>query len=197
MPFNIEGINSETFFNFLDKFCLFVTIISIPIIIDVIYFHNFMDYIFYNFNTLIIIGNYFLFYYLSSYLKKLINRQNILKFLENFCDINIKISSFLYKINQDIIYINILDNRTILIYYIISGLQFLCIVNVFLVLFLFSNYFNYFPGKYLENNNCICSICLENKNNWILPCKHSFHKECIMEWFKSKNSCPLCRESFQ
>ncbi|KAF5175859.1 hypothetical protein FRX31_034550 [Thalictrum thalictroides] len=44
-----------------------------------------------------------------------------------------------------------------------------------------------------------CGICLEpwdeeGKQEWILPCKHKFHSECICEWVKSSGtSCPFCR----
>lgn len=39
-----------------------------------------------------------------------------------------------------------------------------------------------------------CSICLEDFEEGIqLNCKHSFHKDCINTWFKSKINCPLCR----
>jgi len=46
-----------------------------------------------------------------------------------------------------------------------------------------------------------CGICLEdvNKSDNIptLPCKHQFHKNCLIEWCKSKHNtavkCPLCR----
>ena len=48
-----------------------------------------------------------------------------------------------------------------------------------------------------SNSNC-CSICLEAipDNHYELPCKHVFHVDCIISWFRSENSsgeCPLCR----
>ena len=50
------------------------------------------------------------------------------------------------------------------------------------------------------NSSEDCSICLKvpkekdiiNK----LPCKHIFHKECIVEWLSKINTCPLCRSQF-
>jgi len=40
-----------------------------------------------------------------------------------------------------------------------------------------------------------CSICLEEckRNRYRLRCKHTFHKKCIKEWFKTKKNCPNCR----
>lgn len=40
-----------------------------------------------------------------------------------------------------------------------------------------------------------CSICLSEvaSDRSVLPCGHSFHSECIGEWFKHKESCPNCR----
>lgn len=41
-----------------------------------------------------------------------------------------------------------------------------------------------------------CIICLnELYNPYVLPCGHRFHNSCIRKWIKSKNSCPICRES--
>ena len=42
-----------------------------------------------------------------------------------------------------------------------------------------------------------CQICLENNNNdpfYTLPeCGHSFHTNCIVQWFRSGyNNCPYC-----
>ena len=25
-----------------------------------------------------------------------------------------------------------------------------------------------------------------------MPCAHFFHKTCIKDWFKKKNTCPIC-----
>lgn len=42
-----------------------------------------------------------------------------------------------------------------------------------------------------------CVICLEYFVNGDLlttiPCFHLFHPKCIIEWFKSKNTCPICK----
>lgn len=47
----------------------------------------------------------------------------------------------------------------------------------------------------------ICTICCSpdyNKNKTILDCGHTFHCECIKEWFKYSNvlvaKCPVCRQ---
>ncbi len=45
----------------------------------------------------------------------------------------------------------------------------------------------------------ICSICVDNfekqKEVYILPCMHIFHKECLLAWFKGKTHklCPNCK----
>jgi len=52
-----------------------------------------------------------------------------------------------------------------------------------------------------NNTNEICSICHENLDNelYTLPeCKHIFHTNCIITWFRTSasiNKCPLCNES--
>lgn len=55
-------------------------------------------------------------------------------------------------------------------------------------------YLEYKVIKEFENNECI--ICLDsmkiNDTVIVLGCGHSYHKECLIEWFKKKKICPLC-----
>ena len=48
-------------------------------------------------------------------------------------------------------------------------------------------------------SNETCSICLEsfakNEKISLLSCNHTFHKQCITEWFKKDTSCPICRQN--
>ena len=40
-----------------------------------------------------------------------------------------------------------------------------------------------------------CTICLEEiKESITLKCSHSFCYNCIDEWYKQKQTCPLCRK---
>ncbi|CAF3340774.1 unnamed protein product [Rotaria socialis] len=42
-----------------------------------------------------------------------------------------------------------------------------------------------------------CLICLENlssKKTETFTCKHTFHRNCLEEWFKIERTCPLCRK---
>jgi hypothetical protein len=51
-----------------------------------------------------------------------------------------------------------------------------------------------------ETDSCdSCSVCFEpyNDNNFVcqLACGHTFHIECISQWFQRSFTCPLCRMS--
>ena len=48
---------------------------------------------------------------------------------------------------------------------------------------------------HMSVNNNTCIICLEtlSKNQKKLKCNHLFDKNCIIEWFKVSNRCPLCK----
>ena len=54
--------------------------------------------------------------------------------------------------------------------------------------------------QYIESKSLIliskCVICLDNvykKDHIKTLCKHSFHKDCLDNWSKNNNKCPLCR----
>jgi E3 ubiquitin-protein ligase RNF115/126 len=46
-------------------------------------------------------------------------------------------------------------------------------------------------------NENICSVCKEEfqigNECMDLPCKHYFHKDCLMPWLNQHDSCPICR----
>jgi hypothetical protein len=46
-----------------------------------------------------------------------------------------------------------------------------------------------------EKKSCLICLCdFENGDNTIvLPCIHLFHYDCIIEWFRSHNTCPVCK----
>lgn len=50
----------------------------------------------------------------------------------------------------------------------------------------------------LENENEICCICYDHINDNVhilLECKHRYHLNCINEWIKRENTCPLCKKN--
>lgn len=50
--------------------------------------------------------------------------------------------------------------------------------------------------KFSEENKS-CAICMVNyevgEKYMILECLHRFHECCVKEWFKQKNTCPICK----
>ena len=52
--------------------------------------------------------------------------------------------------------------------------------------------------KYNSRKEMECAICLEEfQRNDIIKefykCKHIFHKDCLKNWLKRANLCPLCK----
>jgi len=60
---------------------------------------------------------------------------------------------------------------------------------------------NEFQYKHIKKYSSIkekkCSICLDKyKSSDIIkefPCKHIFHKNCILKWLKNSDRCPICK----
>lgn len=42
-----------------------------------------------------------------------------------------------------------------------------------------------------------CIFCIKCITEWLVipECKHAFHQECLLEWFKYGKTCPLCRKN--
>jgi hypothetical protein len=45
----------------------------------------------------------------------------------------------------------------------------------------------------IHDDNYCCGICFETDNLIKLDCKHTYHTNCLNEWIKDNNTCPLCR----
>ena len=58
-----------------------------------------------------------------------------------------------------------------------------------------------FQYKHVKKYNTIkedkCAICLQKYKGIDIikefPCKHIFHKNCILKWIRNSNMCPLCK----
>lgn len=44
---------------------------------------------------------------------------------------------------------------------------------------------------------CICFYDMKWYNKKTLHCNHCFHRKCLNEWFKKKQTCPCCRGPVQ
>jgi len=46
-----------------------------------------------------------------------------------------------------------------------------------------------------------CAVCYmefeEGDEQLLLPCKHTYHPECIQPWLKDNNSCPTCKQDIE
>ena len=64
---------------------------------------------------------------------------------------------------------------------------------------------NSFPKSIVDDINKLeekkCVICLEEFKNGdektTVPCFHIFHPNCINEWFKKHDTCPICKTKFE
>ena len=49
----------------------------------------------------------------------------------------------------------------------------------------------------LDDEKKLCCVCLKDyiigDKVLALPCLHNFHPDCVKEWFKEKNVCPICK----
>jgi len=140
----------------------------------------------------------------------------------NFFPLNISnLRTFNYKLyldtNENIIYIQNLS------YVFLATCYFYIIISFFiktcrLFYFLRTRIHNYNPTIQPINENIqtnepiiditvindirqyegICTICLEefieNQEVFLHKCNNKYHKQCILDWIKIKNTCPLCKE---
>ncbi len=105
-----------------------------------------------------------------------------------------------------------LSNFSFTIYVLITTIFYaLSLIN--LIIFEPNNFDIMINSDYFKNNQILkpkkeikrnipfvdeeCSICLQNElgTEWgELPCRHKFHYECINDWMKIGNICPICRQ---
>lgn len=55
------------------------------------------------------------------------------------------------------------------------------------------------PNQYKVGSECsICQFDYKFGDNLVkLPCNHDYHKDCVAQWLKQHDSCPICRRSIE
>lgn len=50
-------------------------------------------------------------------------------------------------------------------------------------------------GLCTMHNKDNCPICFEivHRHGKVLSCSHTFHEECIIQWYITSDTCPVCR----
>lgn len=46
-----------------------------------------------------------------------------------------------------------------------------------------------------DDSETVSSACSENTKLVKLPCQHQFHEDCVIDWFNTSTTCPLCRQA--
>lgn len=51
-------------------------------------------------------------------------------------------------------------------------------------------------GNHDQYESCpVCTESMQDREVVTLDCGHAFHAVCVVEWFRRKGSCPLCRDN--
>lgn len=108
--------------------------------------------------------------------------------IESVCKIALLFQSPLMK-EENMYYISIFIMQ-------LNAIAILIIFGLFFIYALFTILCNpYFCIKTDINNKIECPICLDkNDKLWVTTkCNHRFHKDCLNEWMKISDKCPICR----
>jgi hypothetical protein len=92
-------------------------------------------------------------------------------------------------IEENLYYISILIMQ-------LNAIAILIIFGLFFIYALFTTICNpYFFIKPDKNNKMECPICLDkNDKLWVTTrCNHRFHRDCLNEWVRISETCPICR----
>lgn len=122
----------------------------------------------------------------------------ILSCVEIMCSLlYFKVTYYKLPINifMGVVYINLITGFTILIilYKEIGIVMGIYIVNC--AMFMYWTYvFVMYMLVLIKEECCICYEKCDLPSMIVLYCGHSYHKECIQEWFVENNTCPYCRD---